>query len=169
MNNFSEAIKPWETFYVMAGTAAVTLIGLLFISISINIELFRSQWADDLQHFAALTFNCFFYVLMLSIFFLVPGISYLGLGIPILILGILGTMNAVIQQRRSIKNQQKGIGVNIASKFNIPIGSLVLMILLSIGILLRVEVVLYGFIVIIILLLGSASQNAWALLIEFRK
>jgi hypothetical protein len=169
MDTFSEAVRQWETFYLLTGTAAVTLIGLLFIAISINIELFQNKFSTDLQLFAALTFNCFFYVLILAILFEVPGISSLGLGISILLLGILGMLNAIIQQRRTRKSHSKEIDRNLATRFTAPIFSLALMSLLAVCILLQIEISLYGFIVIIILLLGSASQNAWSLLIEIKK
>jgi hypothetical protein len=169
MNSFSEAISNWETFYLLVGTAAVTLIGLLFIAVSINVELFQGNMSNVLQSFAALTFNCFFYVLLLAILFIIPGNTYLGLGIPILLLGILVTINAILQQKRTKKSQIPGIRFDIASRFTIPIISMGLLIILAIGILLQIEYTLYGFVVIIILLLGSASQNAWALLIAIKK
>ena len=169
MDTFSQVVRQWETFYLLTGTAAVTLIGLLFIAISINIELFQNKFSTDLQHFAALTFNCFFYVLILAILFEVPGISSLGLGISILLLGILGMLNAIIQQRRTRKSHSKEIDRNLAARFTAPIFSLAFMSLLAVCILLQIEISLYGFIVIIILLLGSASQNAWSLLIEIKK
>jgi hypothetical protein len=35
---FPELIKEWETFYLMVGTAAATLIGLLFVAVSIHAK-----------------------------------------------------------------------------------------------------------------------------------
>jgi hypothetical protein len=169
MNSFSEAISNWETFYLLVGTAAVTLIGLLFIAVSINIELFHGNLSNVFQSFAALTFNCYFYVLLLAILFIIPGNTYLGLGIPILLLGILVTINAILQQRRAKKSHIEGLGIDIASRFTVPMISMGLMIVMAIGILLQTEYALYGFVVIIILLLGTASQNAWALLIALKK
>ncbi len=166
---FSEVIRQWETFYLLAGTASVTLIGLLFISVSINVERFHGRKSADLKHFAGLTFNCFFYVLIIAILFLVPGISSLGLGIPLFILGILGILNAIVQQRRAQRSTKNGTELNIAPRFNVPIIGLALMILLSVGIYFQIETSLYGFIIVIILLLGSASHNAWAMLVEIRK
>ena len=169
MNTFSEAIRQWETFYLLTGTAAVTLIGLLFIAISINIELFQNKLSTDLQHFAVLTFNCFFYVLVLAILFEVPGISSIGLGTSILVLGSLATLNTINQQRRIRKNPNKGTGRNLAKRFTIPMIGLAFMSILAVGILLQIEISLYGYIVAIIFLLGSASQNAWSLLMEIKK
>jgi hypothetical protein len=166
VTTFADAIHEWETFYLLTGTAGVTIIGLLLIAISINVELFRNKFSYDLQHFAALTFNSFFYVLILAIFFLIPKISSLGLGISIMILGFLGGINTIIQQRRAKRNQKREIKLDIASRFTLPIICLGMMIILSVGILLQIEISLYGFVFIILLLLGSASQNAWVLLVE---
>ncbi len=163
---FTEAIHSWETFYLLTGTAGATLIGLLFIAISINVEQFRNQFSGDLQYFAALTFNSFFYVLILSILFLIPRISSAGLGITILILGIVGGINTIRQQVRTSKDQTQRPGIDIASRFWIPILTLGGMALLAVAILLQVEISLYGFVPVIILLLGSASQNTWVLLVE---
>lgn len=60
---FSEVISSWETYYLLVGTAAVTLIGLLFVAITINIDTFRRRTGTDVQLFGVLTFNSFFYVL----------------------------------------------------------------------------------------------------------
>ena len=78
MTDISPIITTWETFYLLAGTAAATLIGLLFVAISINIDLFHAQSRLDFQIFGALTFNCFFYVLLIALLFLVPGLTPTG-------------------------------------------------------------------------------------------
>ena len=43
MNDFQTSLAAWETFYLLAGTAAATLIGLLFIAISIHIDVFQRK------------------------------------------------------------------------------------------------------------------------------
>ena len=60
MTDFSQMVGEWETFYLLTGTAAATLIGLLFVAVSINIEPFQGKERPDLQHFGALTFNASF-------------------------------------------------------------------------------------------------------------
>lgn len=164
--DFSELIKEWETFYLMVGTAAATLIGLLFVAVSIHIDIFHLKTSADLHQFAALTFNCFFYVLLIAILFLVPRLSAFGLGIPLILLAGLGLINMVIQKFRVQSARSKHQNPGIAGKFNIPIVSLIALLLVSIGILFRVIFSLYGMILVVMLLLASASQNAWALLIQ---
>lgn len=166
MTEFSQTIGEWETFYLLAGTAAATLIGLLFVGVSIHIDVFHRKALSDLHHFAALTFNCFFYVLLISILFLIPRLSPLGLGIPLTLLGVLGSVNAVIQQQRARSTHSNHQNVNIAGRFNVPIISLIGLTLLAVGIMFRVTLSAYGLVFVIILLLASASQNAWTLLVQ---
>jgi hypothetical protein len=166
MLDFTATIAEWRTFYSLAGTAAATLIGLLFVAVSINIDTFRRRSSADLHHFAALTFNCVFYVLLISMFFLIPSLSPLGLGIPLLLLGVLGLLNAVIQQRRSRSKPAGRQAADIAGKFNIPILCMLGLAIVSVGLLFQVSQGLYGLIVVVLALLISASQNAWALLVQ---
>ncbi|MFN2289863.1 MAG: hypothetical protein ACK2UC_01610 [Anaerolineae bacterium] len=164
MANFSQIIAQWETFYLLAGTAAATLIGLLFVAISINIESFRGKAYGDLQLFATLTFNCFFYVLFIALIFLIPGLSALGLGIPLFLLGTLGLANAVVQQRRARRVQRQRGGADIASRFSVPMLGLLILAIIGILIMVRLAASLYAVIVPVVLLLGSAAVNAWVLL-----
>jgi len=52
----------------------------------------------------------------------------------------------------------------VSSRFGVPIFSLVLIIGIGFGTVLGVSWSLYGLVVAVILLLASASQNAWFLL-----
>jgi hypothetical protein len=166
MTDFAQIVADWETFYLLVGTAAATLTGLLFVAASIHIDVFRREAFSDLQHFAALTFNCYFYVLVISILFLIPHLSFLGLGIPLLVLGILGAGNALLQQRRARRVAQGRPGTSLVSRFTIPALCLVALAAIAIGLLFHVGQGLYGLVVVIVFLLGSASVNAWTLLVR---
>jgi hypothetical protein len=166
MTDFTQNIADWQTFYLLAGTAAATLIGLLFVAVSIHIDIFHRKAYSDLHHFAALTFNCFFYVLLIAILFLIPNQSAWGLGIPLLLLGGLGLVNALIQQRRARHILSSRQGASLASRFNLPILCLAGLSLLALGIILQLPISLYGLVLVIVFLLASASQNAWALLVQ---
>jgi hypothetical protein len=106
---------------------------------------------------------------MIAMLFHIPNISNLGLGIPMSLLGALSLINAIIQKSRARKNQKSHLESDIAARFNIPIAGLLLWFILSIGIIFQWTISLYGLVVVVILLLGSASQNAWALLVEIKR
>jgi hypothetical protein len=167
MTEFQQLVSGWETFYLLMGTAAATLIGLLFVAVSINIDTFRKEAYTDLQLFAALTFNCFFYVLVIALLFLIPGLSPVGLGLPLFILAGLGLVNALLQQRRALKTQSKRQAAGLASRFTVPIVGLLGLAIFAILVMGQLAVGLYGLVFVIIVLLASAASNAaWLLLVR---
>jgi hypothetical protein len=63
-------LEPWSTFAEVAGTAAASLIGLLFVAVSIRIDFVaRSQ---ELRNRAAQTLSLFGTVLLTAILIAVP-------------------------------------------------------------------------------------------------
>jgi hypothetical protein len=160
MNITQANIGEWETFYLLTGTAAATLIGLLFIAISIQVDVFHQKTSTHLQFFAALTFNCFFYVLLISLMFLIPGLSPLWLGLPLLTFGILALLSTVIQRQRARTDSK------ITKRFTIPILGLIILVVFAILLIMQIAQSLYGFVIVILLFLISTSRNAWDLLIS---
>jgi modulator of FtsH protease len=162
MNITQAIIREWQTFYLLAGTAAATLIGLLFIAISIQLDVFHQKTSANLQFFAALTFNCFFYVLLISMMFIIPGLSPLGLGMPLLAFGILALLGTLIQRQRA-RTEPK-----ITARFTLPILGLIILVVCAILLMMEIAQSLYGFVIVVLLFLSSASRNAWDLLISAR-
>jgi hypothetical protein len=74
----------WETFTVVLGGAAGALIGLLFVSVSIRIDViaaspdFRNRGAATLSHFGAM--------LLLALLLAVPGQRDWELGVELMVL-----------------------------------------------------------------------------------
>jgi hypothetical protein len=166
LSEYSVAMSSWETLYLLVGTAATTLMGLLFVAISIHVENFYQQDRLDLRNFGALTFNSFFYVLLIAVLFLAPGLGWSGLGILLLLLAIVDLVNASLQHSRARRAQILLGNQAIASRFWFPIVSLLGLVVISILVILHVPGSLYGVLVVVICLLGSASINAWSLLVQ---
>jgi len=77
----------WHDFYLMAGTAAVTLAGLLFVAISLHVEVLVDPTREHLLGLARATLMSFTFVLTLSLTMLVPapdmrvtGVTWLAFG-----------------------------------------------------------------------------------------
>lgn len=164
MSDFARLVSGWETFYLLTGTAAATLIGLLFVAISVGKESVEAKAARDLALFGALTFNCFFYVMVVSILFLIPGLSQLWLGVPLAALGLLALVGVLVQRRQAADIPPDRFQKPVAGRFTAP--AIALLMITVIGAMTAVDAVwsLYGLVVAIVILLASASQNAWALL-----
>jgi hypothetical protein len=77
----------WHDFYVTMGTASASLIGLLFVALSLNLDVITGESRDDLRAFAEQAFNSFSSVLLIAVFFLIPEHSPATLGDLYLLLG----------------------------------------------------------------------------------
>ena len=62
----AELLHDWHDFYVLAGTASATLVGLMFVAASIGSSIFNEQHRAPMTafltptvvHFAAVLFTC---------------------------------------------------------------------------------------------------------------
>lgn len=43
VSNFSNDVEAWHDFFMLAGTAAATLMGLLFVALSLRIDIRAEQ------------------------------------------------------------------------------------------------------------------------------
>lgn len=166
MADFSEVVKNWETFYLLVGTAAVTLIGLLFVALTIHIDVIQRQSNTDLELFGVLTFNSFFYVLVLAILFVIPGQSPVEFGILTLVLGGAAFLNTTRQFLKARRLEVFGMSQAMVSRFVGPLLCLALVMAIAVDILAGYYQLLYGLVAVTVFLLGSASQNAWVLLMR---
>jgi len=84
-----EYAESWHEFFLMAGTAAVTLAGLLFVSISLHIEALVHESRSHLVDLARATLSSFVMVLVLSLMMLVPGQTQRVVGAQLVIVGVI--------------------------------------------------------------------------------
>jgi hypothetical protein len=92
----SEALAGWQNFYMLTGASAASLIGLLFVSVSIHIDTIVSlQKNDAVRALAEQTFRNLIIILLFAFIFTVPDPTPYGTGIPLLILGLLGLWRTV--------------------------------------------------------------------------
>lgn len=84
-------VASWHDFYTLAGGIAATLLGLVFVAMSLHadpagreVEFERALWG-----LAAGVLAMFADVVLIAFVFLVPDQSALGVGIPVLVLGAL--------------------------------------------------------------------------------
>jgi hypothetical protein len=65
----------FTNFYLVAATAAATLLGLLFIAMQINLDTFAREPDNRWRAVARLTFTTFVMLFVLPLLFLIPGLS----------------------------------------------------------------------------------------------
>lgn len=88
---FTDAVGTWQNFYMLTGSAAATLMGLIFVSVSLHIDIIsRTEKYEDIRVLAIQTFVNFLLIISFAFIFMVPSDTPFGIGIPLLILGFLG-------------------------------------------------------------------------------
>ena len=93
---YSEALIGWQNFYMLAGASAASLIGLLFVAVSMHIDTIVSlQETDAVRALADQTFRNLITILSFAFIFSIPNPTPQGIGIPLLILGLLGFWRTV--------------------------------------------------------------------------
>src|ERR1700761_6038546 len=92
-------MENWATFATVAGAAAASLTGLLFVAVSIRTEVIvRSQ---ELRNRAAQTLALFFTALVITILLSIPGQSYRVLGAELVALAVITGVGHLALDRRA--------------------------------------------------------------------
>ena len=89
----------WENFFIMAGTAAATLIGLMFVVITLSVSLVTTPAARGVHAFVTPVLVHFGGVLLLSLVVLVPWPSAWPAGVLLGLIGIGGITYAIVVLR----------------------------------------------------------------------
>ncbi len=104
---FHAYVDRWHEFYLLTGTAAVTLIGLLFVALSFNLEALLHERRVHLLDVARQTMFAYLAVLFVSLLFLIPDTSHRILGMAI---AVVGTMLALYTARLVLRLRGRGQG-----------------------------------------------------------
>jgi hypothetical protein len=69
-DDFTVAIAAWQPFYTLAGSAAFTLAGLIFVAVSVKIDMIALAGKQgDLVQFAREILSNFLMLLLISLVF----------------------------------------------------------------------------------------------------
>lgn len=96
---FADALADWVPFYALAGAAAATLLGLLFVAASLRLAIFRNPDTADVSYFATFIFANMLGALIVPGLALVPHERASSLAIPLVVLGVIGLIMLVTLAR----------------------------------------------------------------------
>jgi hypothetical protein len=170
MATFSQVVDGWHDFYILIGTAAATLVGLLFVSLSLNADVIIRKTNIDLRVLAAQTFTSFICVLMFAVIFLIPRQGPQGLGLPLVgidCIGLYTTARRFVEMRRN-RSRTWGKG-RLTRRFVIPALCFMTLMIIAVLVLLGRTGGLYWLVPVMIMLIWGASLNAWDLLLRLRE
>ena len=85
---FSQTLAEWTAFYTLMGGAAATLLGLLFVAVSMRLNIFHQRQVADVRDFAAFTFGTFLVAIAVAGLALAPHAHRFILSVSLLLIGI---------------------------------------------------------------------------------
>jgi uncharacterized iron-regulated membrane protein len=157
----------WHDFYVTMGTASASLIGLLFVSLSLNLDVITGESRDDLRAFAEQAFNSFSSVLLIAVFFLIPEHAPGVLGGLYVLLGVIGGYRMLRRAPAVWRGRRRDrLGEAAFWRFVLPAAAVLGLVAAGFGLLLDQPNAPYWLVAVIIGLLMSAARSSWDLLVK---
>lgn len=92
MNGYAGQIDAWSGVYEVAGLASAALAGLLFVTVSLHVDLMTGQRAAGIRTMARQTLTNLIAIVVLSLILQVPDATPLSTGVPIAAVGLLGCL-----------------------------------------------------------------------------
>ena len=170
MDTFIQAVNGWHDYYHVIGDAAAALMGLLFVSLSLNVKEITRKANADLRMVAAQTFTSFICLIMFAVLFLIPDQGPMGLGLPMLGIDLV-MLYVTVQRFWKARRKQSRFWRRgrLVLRFAIPAVCFMTILIVAITVLLGKTGGLYWFVPVTISLIWDASINAWNLLLRLHE
>lgn len=105
METLYDSLARWQPFFTAVAGATATLVGLLFVSLSINREKITTEENRHLLRLAQRSFGDFLFAMFIALLFLVPNHETYGLAGPLFILAAVRGWFLIRALARSMKEQ----------------------------------------------------------------
>ncbi len=155
-------LTAWESFYTIVGTAAATLIGLMFVAITIGTNLRRQGTNDAQGAFNTPTVIHFCVAFLTAVLFSAP---WSGLQIPSLLLGLIGLGGmlyiAIIMRRFTRLNIYKPVLEDWICHVIIPFACYVTFFVAAFVLLINPISAMFLIGAVVVLFLFDGIHNAW--------
>jgi hypothetical protein len=159
------ALAEWHDFFAAVAGIAATLVGLLFVALALNPAVMADDGPAGLRTWAGQTFHNFLMVLVFALIVLIPDTGSVGLGLPILILGVWGVTRVIADARRVRSDPApEWHGRPVLARFASPLAGYAIAVWAGTQVL-RGDADAVGWLVAtIFFLMMSATSNCWDLL-----
>jgi hypothetical protein len=161
-------LRDWQNFYMLAGTASATLIGLMFVAISFGARLVPTQTESSVRAFVTPTVIHFGIVLILSSFTLMPAYSNVWLAIMLGAVGGVGTLYClgILRQMMQLHRvKEEGLHpTHWTWNLILPMAAYLLILGVGLGLLLNLSWLLNGLALAVICLIIVGLHNAFDLM-----
>ena len=166
--SYQADVAGWHDFYIMAGTASATLVGLLFVGLSLHLQIVIT--ASEVRSLARVTLANFGAVLFAALFMVIPqgptaaGSQLIGVGLVSLVIAGPSLVGAVRSREWSF---QMSVMQRLRVALRFGLSSLSYLAIIAAGILLlsSVSAAFSVLLIATVLLLVVSLRNTWDLLV----
>ena len=161
------ALTAWHDFFAAVAGVAATLVGLLFVSLALNPAIMADDGPAGLRTWAGQTFHSFLMVLVFALVVLIPDTGPVGLGLPVLILGVWGVARVIADARRVRHDPApEWHGRPVLTRFASPLSGYVIAVWVGTQVLQGDADAVSWLVATVFFLMMSAAGNCWDLLRE---
>ena len=165
---FAALAASWHDFYLTVGAASASLIGLLFVGISINLDSFTTDDGAGIRILAEQAFGSFILVLVIALMMLIPNTDQESMALRLAIVGGLGTLGIV---RRAVSLRRRSVDPfggwrYVVRRLGLPAVASIGVLAVAVWVLSNPVSALYWLVGAVLIYLFSAADSAWDLLIE---
>jgi hypothetical protein len=168
MDVFNETLRGWQNFYFMAGGAAAALIGLMFVALSLGMNVMTRVPNDEAKAFVTPSIIYFVTVLFVSCVMLVPLYNSSILGLLLGGGGLLGLWPTLRHARfliQAAKEHQDFTLFDWLTQVLVPVGMYISLVIAGGFILPQQDLAFMILWLVTVLLLICAIANTWSLMV----
>ncbi len=164
---FVQYVESWHDFYLMTGTAAVTLAGLLFVSLSLHLDQLVEQSHEHLLALCRAMLTSFVMVLAASLMMLAPALSRRVTGFMLVAIGLVGAF-ATLRLLSSVQHHEAGgfSKRDMARRKGLTLMGYSLLVMSGLGIGLGIQELMNWAIPAFCALLGNAAGTSFEMLVH---
>jgi hypothetical protein len=168
--SFRHVVEGWHDYFLLAGTAAATLMGLLFVSLSIHLDKVVDERGAHLEAMAREAFASFVIVLALSMMMLAPQLARRSFGVSLMILAAVRAVITASRMRRTLGAAARSSGFggrSLLLRLLFPLAAVAFLAWSGTRFLRNdVEDGMAGIMLAVLLLIADATRSAYELLVR---
>jgi hypothetical protein len=166
--SYRTAVSGWHDFYILAGTASATLVGLLFVGLSLHLRTVIAS--SEVRSLARVTLANFGAILFVTLFMVIPddqstaAFALIASGVASLVIAAPSLVTAARGGRRGLQMRPRD-RARLILRFGLSAASY-LAIIVAGGLLFSSSTSAFTWLVVAILVLLIVSlRNTWDLLV----
>jgi hypothetical protein len=164
----NDQLQDWTDFYTAVAGVAGVLVGLLFVALALSPAIMRDTAPAGLRVWCGETFHSLVTMLTFALLFLIPDPTGPGIGIPIVLITLIGFRQLFINLRLLRTDPDPVWSTRFAGikHFGYMIVAFIAAIAIGVGLCFNQRYVVDWMVLPIFLLLINSAINCWNILKE---